>query len=302
MEIIIPVGPSDKIEWIEKSVKSALSQDVNKVIIYDNSEREDINKFFNLISSSKLIHIKDRRMTKVNMSRLRNKMLSLADEKYVIFLDSDVIIFEGYAKVIENKLKNNVAFTWMHYAYSEDEVKKPINVGEHNPNLGCAGLDAEIVKNIGGFDERYERDEDVWLYAKLRKLGYNAEPSEGRCLHLNKVHARLDFHSSLKEARRNLWRSKYDIMLLFDGLSNITFLTGYSYYGSYYILAILTSIFPYVGILYIPLVGYGIYYYGGLKKYLLNLIPGLALALSFPYGLFYNMFNRKKPKTTLNTS
>ncbi|TRM86812.1 glycosyl transferase family 2, partial [Sulfolobus sp. A20-N-G8] len=44
----------------------------------------------------------------------------------------------------------------------------------------------------------------------------------------------------------------------------------------------------------IPLIGYGIRYYGGVRKFLLNLIPGLALALSSPYGLWYNLVNKRK--------
>ncbi|BAK54178.1 glycosyltransferase family 2 protein [Sulfurisphaera tokodaii] len=288
MEIIIPVGPSDKLEWVKQSVSSALSQKVNRVVIYDNSERKDIEEYF-LSLRSEITYVKDKRMKKVNMAKLRNKMLELTSEKHVIFLDSDVVLPSNFSKKIEEKLLEGVAFTWMHYAYSSEEIEKPINKGEHNPNLGCAGINTEYIKMIGGFDEKYERDEDVWLYAKLKKLGYRVEPANGRCLHLNKVHARTDFKSSIKEARRNLWRSKYDLMLLFDGLTDITFLTGYTYYGSYYILAILSAFFPSISVLYIPLIGYGVYYYGGFKKYLLNLIPGLALAISFPYGLFYNL-------------
>lgn len=242
----------------------------------------------------KLVYIKDKRMKRVNMARLRNKMLSLIDDKYVIMIDSDVVIPKDYANKIISKLENGVAYSWMHYAYSEEEIKKPLSLSENNPNLGCAGLNLEIIKRIGYFDERYERDEDVWLYAKLKKIGYKVEPAEGRCLHLNKVHARLDFSSSIVEARRNLWRSKYDIMLIFDGLTDFTFLTGYSYYGSYYILAILSAIFHPLAFLYFPLIGYGIYYYKGPKKYLLNLIPGLALAISFPYGLGYNLIQKAK--------
>jgi hypothetical protein len=293
VQIIIPVGPNDKVDWVKRSVNSALSQPVDKVIIYDNSERSDIYYLFKELKD-KLVYIKDKRMKRVNMARLRNKMLSLIDDKYVIMIDSDVVIPKDYANKIISKLENGVAYSWMHYAYSEEEIKKPLSLSENNPNLGCAGLNLEIIKRIGYFDERYERDEDVWLYAKLKKIGYKVEPAEGRCLHLNKVHARLDFSSSIVEARRNLWRSKYDIMLIFDGLTDFTFLTGYSYYGSYYILAILSAIFHPLAFLYFPLIGYGIYYYKGPKKYLLNLIPGLALAISFPYGLGYNLIQKAK--------
>jgi len=295
VEIIIPVGPNDKLEWVEKSVFSALSQPVDRVIIYDNSEREDIYNFFQEASkNSKLVYYKDKRMKKVNMARLRNNMISLTEGKYVIMLDSDVIIPKDYSTRLLKRLEEGIAYTWMHYAYFEEEIDKPLALGENNPNLGCAGLNIEVIKRIGGFDERYERDEDIWLYSKLKKEGYRVEATEGRCLHLNRVHARLDFRSSITEARKNLWRSKYDFMLVFDGLTNITFLTGYSYYGSYYLLAILSPLFYPLALLYIPLLAYGIYYYKGFKKYLLNLIPGLALALSLPYGLCYNLINRLK--------
>ena len=292
VEIIIPIGPGDKLEWVKRSVSSALSQPVDRVIIYDNSERDDIQSLISSLQSNKLYYVKDKRYKRVNMAKIRNKMLSYASEDGVIMLDSDVVIPYDWSKRLENKLNEGVALTWMHYAYSEEEVNKPLSVGEHNPNLGCAGVNLKVLKEIGLFDERYERDEDVWLYAKLKKLGYKVEPAEGRCLHLNRVHARLDFKSSIKEARRNLWRSKYDMMLVFDGLTDFTFLTGYSYYGSYYILAILSLLFHPLSLLYIPLVGYGVYYYKGVKKYFLNLIPGLALALSLPYGIAYNLFRK----------
>ncbi|MEM3938973.1 MAG: glycosyltransferase family A protein [Saccharolobus sp.] len=293
VQIIIPVGPNDRLDWVKKSVESALSQKVDNVIIYDNSERKDIEDFFKNLGKD-LIYVKDKRMNKVNMARLRNKMLSLATDKYVIMLDSDVVIPKDYSRKLIDKLEKGIVFTWMHYAYSEEEIDMGLSAGEVNPNLGCAGLNVEILKKIGNFDERYERDEDVWLYTILRKNGYKVEPTEGRCLHLNKVHARLNFSSSLIEAKRNLWRSKYDIMLMMDGLIDFTFLTGYSYYGSYYILAILSIFFPYLSILYLPLIGYGIYYYKGLRRYILNLIPGLSLALSFPYGLWYNLIQKFK--------
>ncbi|MEM0173939.1 MAG: glycosyltransferase family A protein [Sulfolobaceae archaeon] len=293
MEVIIPVGPNDNLEWVKKSVSSALSQKFNRVIIYDNSERKDIEEYFRTLSSE-IVYIKDKRMNKVNMAKLRNKMLELASEKYVAFLDSDVVLPNDFIKKVEEKLSQGVTFTWMHYAYSEEEINKPLAKGENNPNLGCSALDIEEIRKIGGFDEKYERDEDVWLYAKLRKLGYRAEPTEGRCLHLNKIHARLDFKSSIKEAKRNLWRSKYDIMLIFDGLTDITFLTGYAYYGSYYLLGVLSPFFPLLSALYMPLIAIGVYYYRGFKKYFLNLIPGLTLAISLPYGLFYNLTKGKK--------
>ena len=43
-----------------------------------------------------------------------------------------------------------------------------------------------------------------------------------------------------------------------------------------------------------PLIAIGVYYYRGFKKYFLNLIPGLTLAISLPYGLFYNLTKGKK--------
>ncbi len=293
VEIIIPVGPNDNLEWVKRSVESALSQPVDRVVIYDNSERTDISDFFSSLRGN-LKYIRDKRMRKVNMARLRNKLLSLSSEKYIIMLDSDVVIPKDYSRRLIERLESGIAFTWMHYAYSESEIDKPLSLNEHNPNLGCAGLNTEVIRSIGNFDERYERDEDVWLYAKLKKLGYRVEPTEGRCLHLNKVHARLNFSSSLIEAKRNLWRSKYDIMLMMDGLTDLTFLTGYSYYGSYYILGILSMFFHPLALVYIPLIGYGLYYYKGIKKYVFNLIPGLALALSFPYGLGYNLVKKFK--------
>ena len=292
--IIIPVGPGDKPEWVRASLESALRQPVDKVIVYDNSERSDLSSLVDGLKSDKLERYKDKRFKKVNMAAIRNKMLSLTDDEFVIMLDSDVVIPSDWSKFLLSKLYDGVAFAWMHYAYSEEEVKRPLKPGETNPNLGCAGVNAKIVKSLGMFDERYERDEDVWLYSFLRKKGYRAEPAEGRCLHLNRVHAREDLRSSLKEARRNLWRSKYDLMLVFDGLTDPTFLTGYTYYGSYYIL-LLASIFEkYIALLYLPLIAYGVYYYGGAKKYFFNLIPGLALALSFPYGLAYNIVQKLK--------
>lgn len=291
MEIIIPIGPSDRLDWVKASVNSALSQQGSKVIIYDNSEREDLHEYFESIKD-KIVYVKDKRMGKVNMAKLRNKMLGLADEKYVIFLDSDVIL-PNVDKFME-KLRDGVSYTWMHYAYSYEELNKPLKVGENNPNLGCAGINTEDVKKVGGFNERYERSEDVWLYSKLRKMGFRAEPAEGRCLHLNKVHAREDFRSSIKEARRNLWRSKYEVMLVMDGLADISFLSGYLYYGSYFVTGILSVFIPYFLTLYLPLIGYGIYYYGGLRKYLYNLIPGLSLAVSLPYGVLYNLVKRDR--------
>jgi glycosyltransferase involved in cell wall biosynthesis len=291
-EILIPVGPSDRSDWVKRSVTSALSQPVSRVVVYDNSERDDLIRLIDSLNSQKLTHVVVKRMKEVNMARLRNEMAKHATEDFVIMLDSDVVIpFDWSVKLIR-KLEEGVAFTWMHYAYDESETTKPLAVGEENPNLGCAGLNLAILRQIGMFDERYARDEDVWLYSYLKKKKYRVEPSDGRCLHLNKVHARNDLKSSLKEARRNLWRSKYDMMLVFDGLANLTFLTGYAYYGSYYVLALLTLLERPLALLYLPLIGFGVYYYRGLKKFFYNLIPGLVLAGSLPYGVLFNIYSK----------
>jgi len=111
---------------------------------------------------------------------------------------------------------------------------------------------------------------------------------------LNKVHSRPDLRSSLLEARRNLWRSKYDMMLVMDGLTDLMLLTGYIYFGSYYVLALLSALYHPLALLYVPLVGFGVYYYKGVRRYFLNLIPGLALALSLPYGLAWNLIRKMK--------
>ena len=294
VEVIIPVGPNDRTDWVNLVLDKVtkIASELNyRVIVYDNSEREELSK---LISQFNVTHVRVKRMRKVNMAKLRNEMLKLTKDEYVIMLDSDVIPSStGVAKMIEN-LENGVAYTWMHYAYSEKELEEKTSSLEENPNLGCAALNSNVIKEIGLFDERYERDEDVWLYAKLRKMGYKVKPTDGRCLHLNKTHARDTLSSSLKEAKRNLWRSKYDMMLVLDGLTQFQMLTGYSYYGSYYITALLSLFLsPYFSLLYIPLVLVGLKYYKSPKKYLLNLIPGLSLVLGLPYGFFYALSKKK---------
>jgi hypothetical protein len=45
VQIVIPVGPRDNLEWVKRSVQSALGQGV-EVIVYDNSERRDIHEYF----------------------------------------------------------------------------------------------------------------------------------------------------------------------------------------------------------------------------------------------------------------
>lgn len=285
MDVLIPVGPYDKPEWVSRSIKSALSQRA-RVIVYDNSERDDLSSLIDQLGTQgDLIHHHAKRMSKINMAKLRNQLLTLTEERIAIMLDSDVVLPDGAIDVMRKTVEDGASFTWMHYAYSEDEIGLGLKPGEENPNLGCAALDTHVIKELGMFDEIYDRDEDIWLYSKLKRSGHRVQPSPGRCLHLNKVHSRTDLKSSLKEARRNLWRSKYDMMLMLDGLTNPTFLTGYAYYGSYYMVGIVSPFLPPFALLYLPLVLYGLWYYRGPKKYALNLIPGLALAISLPAGV-----------------
>ncbi|MEM4047231.1 MAG: glycosyltransferase family A protein [Metallosphaera sp.] len=286
-QLVMPVGPNDKLEWLKVSLSSAVSQPVDEVIIYDNSEREDIHRFLSSYKD-KITYIRDRRMKKVNMARLRNKMLDLTKDKFVIMMDSDVVIRPDHTREMIAKLSEH-PYVWLHYAYSESEMDTPLSKGENNPNLGCAALNVEVIRSVGGFDEKYERDEDVWLYAKLRKMGYSPSTLNGKCLHLNDLHARKTFRSSLIEARRNLWRSKYDLRLVRDGLVDITFLTGYVYFGSYYVLGIASIFLPIISVLYVPVIATGVYYYRGPKRYLLNLLPGLSLVLSVPYAILENL-------------
>ncbi len=290
-EVLIPVGPGDRVDWVEKTLTSAVTIS-DKVTVYDNSEREDLRI---LIDKFKVKHVVDRRMGKINMAMLRNRLLSLATEDLVIMMDSDVVI--GSAKSLLRRVEEEgYAYTWMHYAYTEEELRRPRFPGEENPNLGCAAINLKEVKEIGMFDERYERDEDIWLYSKLKHSGKRVGPVEERCLHLNTSHLRKDLSSSLREARRNLWRSKYDMMMVLDGLTDFTFLTGYSYYGSYYVIGLVSVFIPLASLLYIPVIGYGVKYYGGVKQWAYNLIPGLALALSLPYGLSWNLLRSRRKK------
>ncbi|QKR00879.1 glycosyltransferase family 2 protein [Metallosphaera tengchongensis] len=287
-EVLIPVGPGDRAEWVERTLTSAVAIS-DKVTVYDNSEREDLR---GIIEKFNVKHVVDRRMRKVNMAMLRNRLLSLATEDLVIMMDSDVVI-KSAKSLLSRVAEQGYAYTWMHYAYTEEELGRPRSPGEENPNLGCAAINLKDVKEIGMFDEKYERDEDIWLYSKLKHSGKRVGPVEERCLHLNTSHLRKDLSSSLREARRNLWRSKYDMMMVFDGLADFTFLTGYSYFGSYYVIGLLSALIPLASLLYIPVIGYGVKYYGGVKEWAYNLIPGLALAISLPYGLCWNLLKMR---------
>lgn len=162
--------------------------------------------------------------------------------------------------------------------------------------MGCAALNVEKIREIGMFDEKYARDEDIWLYSKLKKKGMTVGPVEERCLHLNSSHLRKDFRTSLREARRNLWRTKYDMMMVFDGLTDFTFLTGYLYYGSYYVIGASSVLFPPISLMFFPIIGFGIKYYGDLRKWGYNLLPGLALAISLPYGFLWNVLRTLRGK------
>jgi glycosyltransferase involved in cell wall biosynthesis len=179
------------------------------------------------------------------MARLRNVMVSYTKERFVIMLDSDEILAKEGALKMEEKLKNEgYSLTWMHYAYSEDELNKSLSPGEENPNLGYAGIDILALKKLV-CSMRNTKEMKTCGYSKFKKEKFKVGPTEGRCLHLNKTHARLTLSDSLIEAKRNFWRSKYDMMLVLDGLTNVTFLSGYSYFGSYYIIGILSIFLPY---------------------------------------------------------
>lgn len=286
VEIIIPVGPNDNPNYLNIVLKS-LVENIRKediIIIYDNSGKKEIE---NILNNYRLIIYKIKKYDKINMSKLRNDMIKLINGRFFIMLDSDVIPPKGGIEMLEKTLREGVAYTWMHYAYNENELKKPKGKLENNPNLGCAGLDKNALREIGFFDEKYERGEDIWLYEKLKKHGYKVRPTEGRCLHLNRIHARENFKSSITEARRNLWRPKYDMLRLLDGLGSIESYLSYLYFGSYYIIGILNIINPLITLLYIPTIIIGISYYSNFKNYIYNLIPGLALVLAAPYGFIF---------------
>jgi Glycosyl transferase family 2. len=89
-------------------------------------------------------------MGRVNMAKLRNRMLSLVADKYAVMLDSDVVMPRDAVSKMVRKLEGGAHFTWMHYAYSEEEMNQPLSAMEENPNLGCAGLNVETVRKLGG--------------------------------------------------------------------------------------------------------------------------------------------------------
>ncbi|BCU67278.1 glycosyl transferase family 2 [Sulfolobales archaeon HS-7] len=291
LQVIVPIGPNDKYDWVKRCLDSVIKTN-SKITVYNNSEREDLTK---LVNNYNVEHVIDKRLPKVNMALLRNKMLSLAITEYPVLVDSDVVMpSDGPQKLVKTAKEEKLDMTWMHYAYTEKDLLKPTSTLENNPNLGCASLRVKAVKEIGMFDERYERDEDIWIYAKLLKAGYKAKPINYRCLHLNLSHKRDSLRKSLAEAKRNFRRSVYDAQLLFDGLAPRAMLTSYAYYWGYYITAIIGIVYYPLFLLYLPIIATGLYYYKSGREMFYNLIPGLSLAISSPYGVVKALYRKTK--------
>ncbi len=102
---IVPAFNSEK--TIEECINSILLQDNKKeIIVIDNGSRDDTIRILNRLSK-KHPEIKILTERKRGPAAARNRGLEAAKGDYIVFVDSDVILPQGWAKKAMEKLKNN---------------------------------------------------------------------------------------------------------------------------------------------------------------------------------------------------
>ena len=163
-----------------------LTEEVEWIIIDDGTNEKELDNL-----KAKVIHLE---YNSGNASRPRNIGLEVAKGEYIVFIDSDDLVYDNYVETIINKIDND-KFDYCYFGWENKDLKYEIldEPLEWNHSVWNCVYKREIIGNEQ-FNVKYNLDEDGDFNNRVRK-GKKANIPE--ILYIYKFLERDDSLSSL---------------------------------------------------------------------------------------------------------
>ena len=172
-------------KFIDKAIKSALGQtftDYEILIIDDgsnDSSTEIINKYQDL-DNVYIIFQKNKGLTASN-----NIALKMARGKYIIRLDADDYLEQNCFEMMVSKMEKNQKLALVFPDYYEIDASgkvinqiirhdfdKDVTLFDSPAHGACTMFRTRILREIGGYDESFSRQDGYYVWLKIIELGY----------------------------------------------------------------------------------------------------------------------------------
>ena len=235
----------NRAKFILEAINTALNQSYRniEVIVVDDGSKDDTEQILKNIIDSRVKYV--RHSENKGAAAARNTGIQLASGEFIAFLDSDDIwqrdkLTKQVDKILLSDQSVALIYCGMLKIDESGRVlgeKKPQYRGEIFKHLlydNCIGstsvplLRMDVLKEIGGFDERLKsrEDYDLWLrIAKRYKVEYVQESLFLYCIHENRISTNLNARISVNQ--RILKKYYSDLICNPKALAHHFMLLGY---------------------------------------------------------------------------
>ncbi len=177
-------------EYFEKCMISLENQTLDKskftVYIALNGPKDDYEKFIFEILERVTFRFKYIFLEKAGVSNARNKLIEFSDEEYIVFLDDDDLVSEGYLeslltistdntiaianifnfeKDVRNLKENYIGRT---FKYLDDNETSKYKVRKYFSSLMAKMIHRSMIQDVR-FDEKVSKGEDSLFMAMISK-------------------------------------------------------------------------------------------------------------------------------------
>lgn len=203
LSIIIPALNEER--FIPKLLKDLTKQKEKnfEVIVVDGSS-EDRTK--NVVLGYNNLPLRLFQVKKRNVSFQRNYGAAKAVGEYLVFLDADSGVSQGFTKTLEKEIKRKKGLIFIPYIVPDEKERDTklifdftnflVGVSQNTAKAfstgGCMFIEKNFFQNIEGFDEKLFISEDHYLIQKAASWGVRARL-------LNKVKVRFSLRRMKKE-------------------------------------------------------------------------------------------------------
>jgi hypothetical protein len=207
--------------------------------------------------------------------------------KYVFSIDSDVEIplnaIQELVRLIDQDQEIGIAS--IPYIYLNDDPKTPSSLLV-DITLGCTIISRNLLNKINwNIDERFSKADDLWLGSQAEKLGFKVVKHETeKARHLRQFNYKDHLQHRLTQV------PNYHYLLLKDGLLTKRLKRTYLYYTLYLFTSALLLVDFLFAIMFIPLIGIGLWHHRSLKKFVRSLGTGIIMIFGFIYSIIKNGF------------
>jgi glycosyltransferase involved in cell wall biosynthesis len=182
-EISIYITSYNYGRYLEKCINSILSQTMKnyEIIIIDDGSKDNSKEIIERYRQyfSEVIYQKN-----LGLIKSSNIAINKAQGKYIVRLDADDYLSPNALEILSNEIRNNsdVVLVFPNYYLIDSEENVISKYVRHNfdtdvslydqPAHGaCTMISTEFLRNIGGYDEEYTRQDGYYLWLKAVTSG-----------------------------------------------------------------------------------------------------------------------------------